>query len=294
MQIARAVARPQGRQRGADRAHGLRAACRRSRARHASSSSASKVPGGGPPELTTSRSRPPRPSTAAAHRRGRALGRREVGRDREAAERRGPLVERRAEGRAATRHARPRPPATSRSPPPRPRLPPPTSARAPSRPRFTGAARRWSWPAPARRISHSARWSSSDRWRMAAGGSNSRARWRARTAAPSWVSASIFTRRSPGAGRRSSRPRSSSRSTMPVTFELSQASTRARSPIGRGSSGSRTLRVIACMGVRSSSASVAVRCGRSDVQRPKSRRHASWALLGAATPRSPAVLTSTS
>src|SRR5262245_53094337 len=61
---------------------------------------------------------------------------------------------------------------------------------------------------------------------------------RARMRTPVGVRTSTFTRRSSAEGRRLTRPRDSSRSTRPVTFDLSQARVEASWPIGSGRSGS--------------------------------------------------------
>jgi hypothetical protein len=60
------------------------------------------------------------------------------------------------------------------------------------------------------------------------------------------VSISVLTRRSPGAEPRSTRPRSPSRSTIPVMFEGSQWSEEASSRMAIGLPGRSTLRACAC------------------------------------------------
>src|SRR6266508_2482982 len=62
----------------------------------------------------------------------------------------------------------------------------------------------------------------------------------ARSATPLSVTTSALTRRSPGAGWRSTSPRASRRSTIPVMLEASQCSLRARSRLGCGRPGSST------------------------------------------------------
>ena len=94
--------------------------------------------------------------------------------------------------------------------------------------------------------------------RPAAGAPRSRrSARRSRTSAPRSVTTSIFTRRSCVALRRSTRPRSSRRSTIPVTFELSQCSASARSLIGTGRPGSSTPSARTCGGESSNSEAMA-------------------------------------
>src|SRR3954468_19694934 len=77
---------------------------------------------------------------------------------------------------------------------------------------------------------------------------------------PSLVRTSSLTRRSPSAASLRTSPRSSSRSTMPVTFELSQKSAWASSLILRGPAPS-IRRAIICCGARSNSWAIAnIRC----------------------------------
>ena len=78
-------------------------------------------------------------------------------------------------------------------------------------------------------------------------------------AGPSAVRTRSLTRRSCSADRRSTSPRSSSRSVIQVTFELSQASCLASSPIGFGSS--RACSAIQCGGTRSYSRITAMNRG---------------------------------
>src|SRR5919204_395655 len=81
-------------------------------------------------------------------------------------------------------------------------------------------------------MSLSARWSARERRAISSGGSLIRSSTRRRRAMPAGVSTSVFTRRSAGAARRSTKPRASSRSTRPVTLEASQARASASSFMG--------------------------------------------------------------
>jgi len=88
---------------------------------------------------------------------------------------------------------------------------------------------------------------------------------RARISAPRGVSRNIRTRRSCAQGVRSTNPRASSRSTMPVMFEASQPSPQAALPIGTGWSGSTRRSSCTCIGESSSSAAMAGMRARSAI-----------------------------
>ena len=100
---------------------------------------------------------------------------------------------------------------------------------------------------------------------IAAGGSFMASATRARSSTPAGVSASVFTRRSAPTLRRSTRPRASSRSAMPVTFDASQNRRSASALIGDGGSGSRRRSACACANVRPSSASASPTLARCTI-----------------------------
>ena len=89
------------------------------------------------------------------------------------------------------------------------------------------------------RISRSFSASASESRAISGGGVPARRRTSSLTASPCGVRTTVFTRRSRSAARRSARPAASSRSTIPVTLELSHCSAPASALIGSGSSGSR-------------------------------------------------------
>src|SRR3954452_20817178 len=102
---------------------------------------------------------------------------------------------------------------------------------------------------------------------------------------PSLVRTNSFTRRSPSAASLRTSPRSSSRSTIPVTFELSQKRAWASSLILRGPAPS-IRRAISCCGARSNSWAIAnIRCLLVTII--QCIRLQAW-LPGSARPSSPA------
>ena len=144
-----------------------------------------------------------------------------------------------------------------------------------------GAARALSGrsPAPTARRSTSRRIaaSSSESAAISGGGVPARRRTSSRTASPCGVSTTVFTRRSRSAGRRSARPAASSRSTIPVTLELSHCSAPASALIGSGSSASRWPSAIACWNESPSSENTAIRRGLSALKMRQKSAQASSA-----------------
>ena len=67
---------------------------------------------------------------------------------------------------------------------------------------------------------------------------------RSRASSPASVITTVFTRRSVGEGRRSTKPRSSSLSTMEVTKDASQCSSSASTRMGGGDSTLREMRAL--------------------------------------------------
>ena len=108
----------------------------------------------------------------------------------------------------------------------------------------------------------------------AAGGSVIRSSARSRTLLPFGVRPSTFTRLSRPPPRRSTRPRDSSRSTMPVRVEASHASRSAKSFIGTDRSGSSSRSAVACGGVRTFAPPLSnlpsADCGTNDINVPGS------------------------
>jgi len=98
-----------------------------------------------------------------------------------------------------------------------------------------------------------------------------------RNRAPVGVRSSSFTRRSVRPGSRRTRPRDSSRSTSPVTFEASHASVAASCFMGIGRPGSMRCRTWHCVGDNSSAAARLGRCVRCDSRNSTSRCQAAQA-----------------
>ena len=86
---------------------------------------------------------------------------------------------------------------------------------------------------------------------------------------------SSFTRRSVVEVRRSTNPRSSSRSARAVAYDASQCMDRASSPSRRGSSALSDMSDIACGGVRPSCCPASSHWARRDNEIPTSIAHAS-------------------
>ncbi len=173
------------------------------------------------------------------------------------------ILEGAAPSAPVSRRDRPHPAATARRP----------AKKAPrSRSGF-----RYAFARALRRIAHNASCSCAERRVIGAGGVVRRSSMRARTVVPARVRTSSLTRRSWLAGRRVTKPRASKRSTMPVTFEASQARLSASRHIGRLVPGSIRRWTWHWAGVRPHAAATDGRWGRDAMSSSNISSHVSQA-----------------